>query len=490
MPDKPNSRRTFIKVGILTGIAPLLPACASVPPEPPVTPIPTPTTAPVTNTVRPASAPTATGTAKTENVIIIGAGVSGLAAAKYLKENGVNALVLEGRNRIGGRIWTDNALGAKLDLGAAWIHGINQNPIKLLADKNNIVTLKTDFEALSLYDSNGQALASAQSEEIMTTYRKVRNFMRQEKQDADETRSLESAYQKALAEFAPSGVTLRGVNWNVSSNIEMSLAANLSELSLRFWDEDEEFGGDEVVFPGGYNQIVEKLAEGIDLKLSHTVSKIEYDQLGVKVVTDKGEFRANQILVTLPLGVLKKGAVEFSPALPPEKQAAIQRLKMGLLNKIVLKFPEVFWSPKAYYFSRLRENSGNTLEFLNMYHYLKEPIIVGLNCAAYARSLEQLSKDEVVTAAMTELRAIFGAKVPEPIATTVTKWNSDPFAYGSYSYVPVGASQRDFNILAANIEGKIFFAGEATLAAYRGTVHGAFLSGEREAKNILRALKK
>jgi monoamine oxidase len=192
----------------------------------------------------------------------------------------------------------------------------------------------------------------------------------------------------------------------------------------------------------------------------------------------------------LPLGVLKKGAVEFSPALPPEKQAAIQRLKMGLLNKIVLKFPEVFWSPKAYYFSRLRENSGNTLEFLNMYHYLKEPIIVGLNCAAYARSLEQLSKDEVVTAAMTELRAIFGAKVPEPIATTVTKWNSDPFAYGSYSYVPVGASQRDFNILAANIEGKIFFAGEATLAAYRGTVHGAFLSGEREAKNILRALKK
>jgi monoamine oxidase len=125
-----------------------------------------------------------------------------------------------------------------------------------------------------------------------------------------------------------------------------------------------------------------------------------------------------------------------------------------------------------------------------MFPYVKEPILVGLNCAAYARSLEQLSKDEVVAAAMTELRAIFGSKVPEPTATGVTKWNSDPFTYGSYSYIPVGATQRDYNTLAANIEERVFFAGEATNAAYRGTVHGAFLAGEREAKNILKVLKK
>lgn len=303
-----------------------------------------------------------------------------------------------------------------------------------------------------------------------------------EDEDEDDI-SLKQGFDRISSRRALSNKERRELDYSINTEIEHDYGADVSDLSLFNWDQDEEFGGKSVLFPGGYSQIAGALARGLDIRLNQSVKHIEYGNRGVRIVTDEKTFEAQRAIVTLPLGILKRGMVTFSPPLPERKLKAIRRLGMGILNKLYLRFPKVFWT-KEDLLGCISTRKGEWTEWLNFYKYTGEPILLGFNAGDYGRRIEALSNSQVIEAAMQVLRRIYGSSIPNPTGALITRWGFDPFTLGSYSYITPGATGADYDILAEPIGDRIFFAGEATSRTYAATVHGAFLSGEREARRI------
>ena len=423
------------------------------------------------------------------DVIIVGAGIAGLAAARRLKSQGASVLILEARNRIGGRVWTDQSIsGVPLDLGASWVQGINGNPIAALARNFNLRTLPTDFDNLALYDSSGRRFSNSEVERIDKNYQRMvqsldrlREAMQNQGQDDI---SLQAGIDRVLVRRIVSDKERTELNYAVHAVIEEEYATNASDLSLFNWDQDQEFRGQSVIFPRGYGQITDALARGMDIRLNQRVNRIEYGKQEVKIETDQNTLTAKRVIVTLPLGVLQRGVITFSPALPEAKIKAIGRLGMGVLNKIFLRFPRVFWPKDRDTFGVVSERKSEWAEWVDYYKYTGQPVLLGLNSGKHARDLEALTDDSVAAAAMQVLRGIYGRSIPDPDGVVVTRWGSDPFSLGAYSSISPGASGQDYDTLAEPVGDRVFFAGEATSRSYPATVHGAFLSGEREARRI------
>lgn len=240
------------------------------------------------------------------------------------------------------------------------------------------------------------------------------------------------------------------------------------------------------MFPTGYDAVARALADGLDVRLGAVVSRVEWGDDGVRVHTSAGVLAAAHAIVTLPLGVLKSGAVTFSPDLPAVNRQAVERLGMGLMNKVWLTFPRRFWGD-ADWINRAVDPVGRFTQFFAP--RTATPMLVGFHTGAHARDLERRSDDETVAGALAALRATYGADVPAPVETHVTRWSADPFARGAYSFVAAGATPADRVALATPLGRAVFFAGEATHTGYPSTVHGAYLSGVAAAKAVRRAMR-
>jgi monoamine oxidase len=242
-------------------------------------------------------------------------------------------------------------------------------------------------------------------------------------------------------------------------------------------------GGDALV-PGGFDTIVNLLAEGLDVRLNSPVSRIAYNDFGVTVTAAGERFDASYVIVTVPLGVLQAGDIEFQPPLPRVKRTAIERLGMGTLNACWLRFPQAFWPEDAHLLGYISERTGEWSTWLSLTPLTGAPVLCGRNVGSVARELEALSDEEIVASAMRVLRAIYGDDIPAPEASVVTRWASDPFARGSSSYLALGSTPDDYETLSDPVGGRVLFAGEATNPEYPSTVHGAYLSGLRAAGQI------
>ena len=418
------------------------------------------------------------------DILIIGAGIAGLAAARHLVENEFNVTILEGRDRIGGRIYTDRTLGFPIDLGAAWIQGAEENPITELAEELQAKIIPTEFENAQVYDTEGNPLTEQQLEQGESLYEEITDEAKEMSEDLDEDISVGEAVKRLLKRKNLQPKQKNLLQWYLNSEIILESAADLENLSIWEWDEEDAFEGGDYLFPNGYDALVQGLAEDLDIRLNHQVSAVEYGEDGVWVETNQGNFEAEAALITLPLGVLKSNTVKFSPLLPKAKQAAINRLNMGVLDKIVLKFPEAFWSEDYDMIGYLSPQYDTFLEFLNFRRYTSAPVLVSLVAGQFARSLESLSEEEVAEQVMEQLREIHGDEIPEPEAVVKTHWATDPFSLGSYSIMPPGSTSRDRETLAESVADVLFFAGEATSSNYPATVHGAFLSGIQAAEEI------
>lgn len=228
------------------------------------------------------------------------------------------------------------------------------------------------------------------------------------------------------------------------------------------------------------------------LRTQHLVQQIAYDDRGIKVTTDRGIFSGARVIVTVPLGVLKRDSIKFSPALPEAKLDAIEKLGMGALNKLALKFPKQFWSVQPHIISYINGDPNITdrhIDFWNWQKYIQQPILVAIISGNFSRSLSQMSQSEATQNIMSDLHVMFGKDIGMPTTTLLTQWHNDPFAYGSYATFSVNGSNDDCDRLAEPIGDQLFFAGEATYGKYLGTVHGALLSGEREANRIAKINK-
>lgn len=417
-----------------------------------------------------------------EKVLVIGAGMAGLSAAQKLKSSGYSVVVLEARARTGGRIWTDRSLGVPVDLGAAWIHGIESNPVHSLARKAGAQMFRTDFESVSIFE-NASAVSRGDFRRIEQAHELLLAKLMRKKRSASGRESMAEAVNPLLAEL-PAGLVRRGVRWQIAADMEIEYAADLADISLKYYDEDEAFDGDDVLFPNGYSAITDFLAAGLDVRTNHMVTKIETTGDLARVFTNRGRFEADRVVVTLPLGVLKTGQVQFNPPLPAAKRSAIGRLGMGTMNKIVMVFSEAFW-PEVHRLGGLKDDSARLVEFWNLKPLSRQPVLACLSRGSFARSLDAGSTQAAVSFAAAELRAMFGSKVKEPVRAVHTGWSKDPFARGSYSSVAPGASMEDYNTLAQSVEDTLYFAGEATNSKHPATVHGAYISGQRAAAEII-----
>lgn len=419
------------------------------------------------------------------SVLVLGAGIAGLAAARALTEQGRSVIILEARNRVGGRMWTDSSLGVPLDLGASWIHGVNGNPITKLAKQFGVKTVPTDDENSIMFNADGSEYSDVEWEETESLFEEIYEEVALMQEETESDTSLQDAFDAVLSEYDLSDEQMRRLNYYAYLGTSLEYGADMNDLSLWEWDQDEEFGGEEVIFPGGYNQITNGLAKGLDIRLETVVKTIRYGDDGVVVETTAGDFVADQAVVTFPLGVLKQASVKFEPPLPESKQSAIQKLAMGVLNKVYLRFPEVFWDENVETISYLGDVLGEWSDWLSFVPFTGEPVLMAFHGGDKGFALENLSDDMIVAGAMKTLQVMFGESVPEPIGVLITRWGKDPFALGAYSHIPPFASGEDYDALFEPVDDKLYFAGEATSREYPSTVHGAYLSGLAAAREML-----
>lgn len=319
-----------------------------------------------------------------DTVVVIGAGLAGLAAARALVEEGVDVIIVEARDRVGGRAHTVDVGGTAADLGPSWVHGVTDNVVAEFADEIGIELVPFDYD--NAVGGDDAALA-----DVEVLY--------------DEALEADDPQERPLSELLPESLSA-AQQWALAVEIPGEFGADPDELAIAALDEGAELIGGDALVAGGYGPLAAALADGLTIELNWIVAAVDHDEDGVTVVADDGRtIRADSAIVTLPLGVLQSGAVAFSPALPATTTAAIDALGMGLLDKLWLTFDEVFWDPEAEVIQWIDpEDPGLWGFWVNGYAAFGVPSLLTFVAGSRARAMAAWSDDQVVASAMAALR--------------------------------------------------------------------------------------
>lgn len=261
-------------------------------------------------------------------------------------------------------------------------------------------------------------------------------------------------------------------------------------IDLRDWYPHETEGINAMPV-GGYHQFVRRLAAGLDIRLQTPVGVIAHGPGGVTAHTSQGPLRAAAAVVTVPLGILKSGRLLFDPPLSTAKRAAMERIGYGgaaVMNKLFLRFPRQFWpdiQDRLVGLPPTPAERGAFSNWVNVQPLVEQPVLLGFVSGRLAAELDLSAADDyIVNLGLASLRRMFGSRIPDPTGYCLTRWLSDPWALGSYSYAHTASTGQDRRHYAAPVGGRLFFAGEAATAADYGTVHAALLTGERAAIEV------
>jgi monoamine oxidase len=412
-------------------------------------------------------------------VVVIGAGLAGLSAARVLAEAGLEVVVLEARDRPGGRIHTSRLWpDLPMDLGASWIHGRKGNPVEALAREARARLVETSYDRAILLNAAG--------EEIDPDLKGAERILRRAlaaAEDRDSDVSVMAAVEASEGWRKASTAERRLVQYLINSTMEQEYSGPARRLSAWWGAEGEEFGGADALFPDGFDQVVQHMATGLNLRFGAEVVEIAPGRV---TLADGSVIAAGRIVCTLPLGVLQLGRVRFVAPLEPARQAAMGKLGMGLLNKCWLRFDRVLWPGNVDWLGWLGPEPGVWAEWVSLARGTGAPVLLGFHAGDQAAELEELEDRATVAAASDALRAMFGSGFPAPVAAQVTRWGRDPFSLGSYSFHAVGSGPDSRSALAgAEWDGALWFAGEAAEPDYYGTAHGAVLSGRCVARAML-----
>lgn len=417
-----------------------------------------------------------------QKVIVIGAGMAGIAAAKTLRDKGHAVTLLEAQNRIGGRIhtsfdWPD----CPIDLGASWIHESSGNPLTPIAQACGARMITTDYASFVTYDPLLGKIPTGAGSAYSKMQTKVDNAI-QAGYDTNTDQPLRAVIESQLGFNSLSDSNKRLANHFVVSKADDEYAGDSAELSSWWWDAMGGYSGLDAVLPDGYIALVNYLAQGLDIRLNQQVTKVSYTSSSVSVTTGQGVYTGDRVVVAVPLGVLKKNLITFSPALPAKKNTAISKLGMGtgVLSKLFLRFPSVFWDDVDWIEHVASvPRRGQFHQWLNCARVTGgQPVLLGFLGGFYGHDEEvNLTDAQIVADAMAALREMYGPRIPDPIDWQIPRWGTDPYTYGSYSFHKVGSTPTMRTDLAASINKRVFFAGEATHKDMFATVHGAYLSG-------------
>ncbi|MEZ4679434.1 MAG: FAD-dependent oxidoreductase [Caldilineaceae bacterium] len=431
------------------------------------------------------------------HVVVVGAGMAGLVAARLLHDAGCQVTVLEARHRLGGRIWTDDRLGVSCDLGASWIHGADNNPLTRWCHVLAIPLAITSDETRFLFTGGAQwdeatVLKRAWRGQLFAKRAIYQMGGRLERSIAGGRApriSLATAVEPLLTSRRLRPIDKRILAWRIST-AEGVQGAPADQLDLREWF-PKEIEMVNALPLGGYKQLIDDAARGLEIRRNEPVEEIAYGAEGVRIATNRGVYPADMAIVTTPLAILKRELIRFDPPLPAEKRTAICNIGYGegaVLNKLIIRFPNVFWPETSNRFLSLLEDSkerGLFTSWINLERFTDAPLLMSFTNGKIGATLDQTGTDEeILQHGLNILRRMFGCLPPGPVGHIFTRWLSDPWAQGSYSYPKVGYDLNDRLRYAEPVANQLYFAGEATDLTHYGTVHAALQSGQRAAERL------
>ncbi|MFN3891718.1 MAG: flavin monoamine oxidase family protein [Beijerinckiaceae bacterium] len=403
------------------------------------------------------------------DVIVVGAGAAGVAAARACLARRLSVVVLDARSRAGGRAYTTDADGWPVDLGCGWLHSADRNPLVAIARDHGF---EIDERAPPWRDSN-RALGFAPGEHAVFRAAQAAFYDR-----------LDEA-AKSPADSAASRWLAAGEKWNPLIDA-VSTYVNGTELERLSTKDFVNYHDSEINYRvvEGYGALIARLARDLPVAFDCAARMIDCSGVKLRVETTNGSLAARAVIVTVPTNVIASGALRFSPDLP-EKVEACGALPLGVANKIFLAARDAKDLPENARLFGARDRSD-----IGAYHFrpFGRPMIEGYFGGRLAREIEAEGLSGFADFAIGEVTAALGSSWKRRLRPLCASfWSSDPFALGSYSHALPGEWMRRAQ-LAKPVEDRIFFAGEATSPHNFSTAHGAWESGERAAGEAAAAL--
>jgi monoamine oxidase len=410
--------------------------------------------------------PSAAGTgseAQRHDVIVVGAGMAGLTAAKRLLKANRTVLVLEASDRIGGRAFSDTkTFRVPVDYGAAWIHGVEGNPLTEVVDRLGFHRVDTDLEGpIFVGDkpaTEAEQLACAQTSDALD-----------EALLAAAEDGRDPPVSSLLPPGAPCGDVVADNVGRFESGVELAESSTLD--AALFESENDDFVRE------GMGTFVTAYGQDVPVRLRSVVTRVRYGPDGVVVELESGErHEGRRALVTVSTGVLRAKKIAFDPPLPEWKLRAIDGLPMGLLNKVVMEFrTDLFGSTPSNSWVLWDGPANDNVAFVI------KPLGAAMAVAFYGGSQARAFEHDDVAAlenAKTALRSMYGPRVTSELSRSqITHWGKNPFTLGSYSAARPGA-QKMRAVLALPVADRVFFAGEACARpALNGSIGGAYETG-------------
>jgi monoamine oxidase len=411
--------------------------------------------------------------AEDTDVVVIGAGAAGIAAARALRAAGKRYILIESRDRAGGRLWTSTALGHPFDAGGAYIHFAERNPWTEIAAEAGIDARGGQrLWSGSIAFRNGVALSPEAAANRWTGMRKVSEAY--EEVDERRDRSIAAALEDEDQEVQDLG----------RIQAQMAAGEDPEWVSVSDWNKLE--SGQNRLVPGGYGALAAKAAEPLDVRFSVRATDINWSGQLAVVTTDKGVIRARKVIVTVPVGVLKAGRIKFTPNLPSEQARALDGMRMGALSKIAMRFKDEKFGFTAHQFLAEIGEPSRAMTF-EAWPFDSDLIVTTFG-GDYARGLAKQGEAAAIDHALERFVKIAGSEARKAfMGGKLAGWSEDPHALGSYAVVLPGRLKARES-LAKPVAEKLWFAGEATAGVYAMTAGGAYIAGRDAAKAVIQKL--
>ncbi|WP_231970914.1 NAD(P)/FAD-dependent oxidoreductase [Mycobacterium sp. E3198] len=412
-------------------------------------------------------------------VLVVGAGMAGLAAACSLAGAGWPVRVIEARDRIGGRVHTDRAWGVPLELGASWIHGTANNPLMELTRQARSQLAPTDYYGWAKLAVDPRLPPLEYDPETWRT------FVKRARGHVDGG-SLGAAVDAAATRAELSDSDRAQLGFYLTTEIEDEYAASADRLSANTFDHGDYADGDQNVVTNGYDALPRLLADGLRIELKTPVTGIARRDDSVIVRAGNRSFEGPAAIVTVPLGVLKSGAIAFDPPLPDPQLRAVNALGFGVLSKSFFRFSRRSWDVENAFYQYIGAEPGVWSQWFSL-PSAAGPIVLALNAGDRGRWVESASPQELTASALPIARRLFGSDVA-PVEVRSSNWAADPYALGAYSFHAPGSGLSDRRRLAEPIGDRLYLAGEAVGVNNPATVTGAVVSGRDAAARLMHRL--
>lgn len=409
------------------------------------------------------------------DVAIVGAGAAGLAAAQHVLKSGLKVALLEARGRSGGRAVTDTtSFGVPFDRGCGYIHHMPGNPLAGLAKSKGMALVPVKGEKWSQVWCGPREASGKEYDAIESQYKAVEKAL-----GSRAKKKLDQAVSDALADV-PHSV------WSPMIQTWLEVGCAPAKASLMDWYLAE--AGEDYFCTPGLGTLICTLAEGLEIRLNTPVLEIQHSASRCRIITAGGEVTASCVIITVPHAILAAEKIKFTPSLPDWKIKAIDALTAADYAVVGLQFSsgDVLPVPANAWFYPRNEAGDGSLMFIN--NVAGSGICRAETDGANALALLELGEAGAIAHALDVLAASLGNNIRQKfVKGTITDWHSDPLALGAWSWAKPGRSG-ERKILAAPIENRLFFAGEACHPQFFATVHGALLSGRDAATEVARHL--